>query len=392
MHDALQEYLESLDRDKLYRVDKTIKVGEFEVTEVVFLRRSDGQEEGPFIRKRMKRDSGFGNVYKRIWEAQSNGACFTYLPRIIECYTTTDEQIVVMEFVYGETLSDAIYRLNPSVQLASDVFEKICHAVLELHSAFSPPIIHRDLKPSNIMLSSQGLKLIDFGIARTYNSDAATDTTHFGTRPYAPPEQFGFGQTDERSDIYAMGMLLHYCLTEKLPAASAAKSGYHSPMIPEPYRVIIAKATALDPDARYSSVSEMLREFQRARDSLMLDVPDNADRSREVKGFFDLPIWVGTVYNIFLLFIWILFMWATGALIADPTSVFAGMDLLQSIVLGYGVFGIGMGLLVYLLSDKRMIKSYVPFLRRFSFLQEFLFCVIGAFAVAFLSGFLASIL
>ena len=78
----------------------------------------------------------------------------------------------------------------------------MCEAVRELHECFNPPLIHRDLKPANIVLSNGRVFLIDFGIARVYRSGSVSDTSHLGTRAYAPPEQYGFGQTDTRSDVY----------------------------------------------------------------------------------------------------------------------------------------------------------------------------------------------
>lgn len=77
-----------------------------------------------------------------------------------------------------------------------------------------------------------GLTIIDFGIARAFREGAAGDTAHFGTRCYAPPEQFGYGQTDERSDVYALGMLLYYLLAERDPSPSVAAAGFAGPEVP----------------------------------------------------------------------------------------------------------------------------------------------------------------
>lgn len=82
------------------------------------------------------------------------------------------------------------------------------------------------------MVSDAGLTIIDFGIARAFREGAAGDTAHFGTRCYAPPEQFGYGQTDERSDVYALGMLLYYLLAERDPSPSVAAAGFAGPEVP----------------------------------------------------------------------------------------------------------------------------------------------------------------
>lgn len=94
-----------------------------------------------------------------------------------------------------------------------------------------------------------GLTIIDFGIARAFREGAAGDTAHFGTRCYAPPEQFGYGQTDERSDVYALGMLLYYLLAERDPSPSVAAAGFAGPEVPFALRPVLQRACAFDPAA-----------------------------------------------------------------------------------------------------------------------------------------------
>lgn len=230
MSDDLAQYLDSLQREERYRVEKVLKASAYETTQRVWLMKEDGSEDGPFIRKFIKREMGLGIAYERIFEAQRSGCVFEHLPRVFECYPRDDELVVVMEFVEGETLQDLIYRLDPSIDLARVVFPLLCDAVCELHEKFDPPLIHRDLKPSNIIVSvdenpgsSAGdvrvsfggaracnVTIIDFGIAREVRVGAETDTAHFGTRDFAPPEQYGYGQTTASSDVYALGMLLFF--------------------------------------------------------------------------------------------------------------------------------------------------------------------------------------
>ena len=145
------------------------------------------------------------------------------------------------------------------------MFPKLCEAVRELHEAFDPPLIHRDLKPSNVMLTRDNLTLIDFGIARSFDEAAEQDTHHFGTRAYAPPEQFGYGQSDARTDVYALGMLLYFCLTEKTPDAKARRAGYRDAGVPEPLRAVVERAAAFDPRDRYASVRSSSRRLGRRR-------------------------------------------------------------------------------------------------------------------------------
>ena len=259
--DELTEYLKSLQREECYRVESVLKESEFETTQRVMFVGANGVEQGPFIRKYIARDSGLGSAYERVFEAQRQGRRFLYIPRIADCYTLGEALVVIMEYVQGETLQDVVYRCDPSMQLAADIFPRLCDAVLELHEGFGAPLIHRDLKPSNIMVSCGGLSLIDLGIAREYKGDATTDTHHFGTRAYAPPEQFGFGQTTVRSDVYALGMILYFCLVEQTPDAAVRERGFLDPRIPDPVRLVLLRATEFDPALRYESVRELKRAF-----------------------------------------------------------------------------------------------------------------------------------
>lgn len=259
--DELSEYLDSLQREDCYRVERTLKSSDLETTQVVSFVGSNGSTTGPYIRKYIKQDAGMGGVYERLHAAQREGGRFKGLPAVLECYRHDDELVVVMEYLPGETLESAVHRCKPSLELAADVFPRLCDAVSELHEDFDPPIIHRDLKPSNVILSSKGLSVIDFGIAREYKEGADTDTSHFGTRAFAPPEQFGFGQTTVRSDVYALGMILFFCLTGVTPSAAAREGGFADPRIPEPVRAVIRQATELDPKERFASCAEMKRSF-----------------------------------------------------------------------------------------------------------------------------------
>lgn len=259
--DELTEHLQALEREECYRVESVLKESSLETTQRVMFVGRNRAERGPFVRKYIARESGLGAAYERVFEAQRCGRRFLYIPRIEDYYTLGENFVVIMEYVQGETLHDAVYRCNPSMQLAADIFPRLCDAVLELHEGFATPLIHRDLKPSNIMVSYGGLSLIDLGIAREYKDDAVSDTRHFGTRAYAPPEQFGFGQTTVRSDVYALGMILYFCLMEKTPDASVREQGFFDERIPEPVRAVLFRATEFDPALRYENVRELKHAF-----------------------------------------------------------------------------------------------------------------------------------
>lgn len=112
-----------------------------------------------------------------------------------------------------------------------------------------PPIIHRDIKPSNILLTpSDHVILIDFDASREFDAGKPEDTVLLGTREYAAPEQYGFGQSDARSDIYALGVLLNKMLTGTYPRRECPECSLGE---------IITRCTALLSDQRYASVEEL---------------------------------------------------------------------------------------------------------------------------------------
>ncbi len=425
MHGQLEKYLETLQRDECYRTDAVLKQSDFERTERIYFAGRNGAEQGPYVRKRFAAESGIGDAYLRIWETQDRGQRFRHLPRIFECYDTESERIVVMEYVKGETLSDMVYRCDPSIDLAIGVFRQLCEAVRELHERFDPPIIHRDLKPSNIMLSSGELTIIDFGIARSFVPGRTEDTCRLGTRNYAPPEQFGFGQTSIRSDIYSMGMVLYYCLTEKNPDASLAETGFASSVVPDAFKPVLARATRLDPQQRYESVAVMREDFERAVDSMRpptgqpliwaaipspvpaaqaacigaaTKVPRGASPAKRIQNgsaaqprLSGIPVGVGIAWDAFLVMMWIFLLIADVAVILEPANTLSAYAPWGRWVMGIGAIMVPFSLLAYGLADKR------PFARRFSLLMrwrwglQLVICIAAATTMMFFSAFVAQL-
>ncbi len=261
MADDLQQYLDSLQRDDCYLVDSVLKKGELGRTERVYFIGSNGGKLGPFVRKTYRGCDGVGAAWRRVMDAQCTGARFVHLPRIVDCYEMGEDSAVVMEFVQGKTFDDVVYTRGASLQVAKDLFPGACDAATELHASFDPPLIHRDIKPSNLMLSGDEVVLIDLGIARSFDSEAAVDTARLGTRGFAPPEQFGFGQTDVRSDVYALGMLLFYLLTGKVPEPTNVEQVMREHHVPRGLREVVLKAAAFDPASRYATADDLKRAF-----------------------------------------------------------------------------------------------------------------------------------
>ena len=277
--DELGAYLAAVARDDCYRVvrplgavarmgaDPSVAGQAGTITELVQFEGANGAALGPFVRKRIDLALGVGTAYQELYEAQCSGARFAHVPRIVECYKTGRELVVVSEFIPGKTLDAFVNEAGPSIELSLSVVPAVCAAVAELHKAFDPPVVHRDLKPANIIVSEgpSGLSatLIDFGIARRYREGAAADTVRFGTRSYAPPEQYGFGQTSVRSDIYALGMIALFCITgEEAHGQPSAESLAHAG-VTGPYADAILQATSFDPGRRFASAEAFCTAFAR---------------------------------------------------------------------------------------------------------------------------------
>ena len=133
------------------------------------------------------------------------------LPRWKATFEDERGLCVVREYMEGTPLDQYAKNTRLSAHQAVALCVQLCDVLVCLHEQ-NPPIIHRDIKPSNIIVKPDGqIALIDFDIAREYHPDAKADTQCFATREYAPPEQYGFTQTDGRADIYATGVLFAGC-------------------------------------------------------------------------------------------------------------------------------------------------------------------------------------
>lgn len=143
------------------------------------------------------------------------------LPKVIDAFTYNNRHYMVMDLIEGETLTEIINQAQKPIPEADVVAwgSQLCLVLHYLHNQ-QPPIIYRDLKPDNIMVENGRIKLIDFGIARSFKENKKKDTVHLGTSGYAAPEQYAQAnqQSDAQTDIYALGATLHHLLTGLDPA------------------------------------------------------------------------------------------------------------------------------------------------------------------------------
>jgi len=191
------------------------------------------------------------------------------IPKVVDSFSQTGNYYLVMEYVEGDTLENLLAARGRPFSEAEvrPWLTQLCSALAYLHSQ-RPPIIFRDLKPDNIMLSRTGqIKLIDFGIARFFRPGKAHDTAFLGTTGYAPPEQYGQGQTDARSDVYGLGVTVHRLLTGYDPTATPLHLPpvrQLNPGVSQAMERVIARALEHDPAARWQSVGEIQAALQLA--------------------------------------------------------------------------------------------------------------------------------
>lgn len=172
---------------------------------------------------------------------------------------------LVMEYINGHTLQEvyADQKSPITVQLALKYAIQLCEILNYLHEQPNP-VIYRDLKPSNIMADEHGnLKLIDFGIARTFKEGQLNDTVALGTLVFAAPEQLENRQTDIRTDLYSLGATLYFLLT-----GGRYYSPLHStfelltPEIPYEYMILLKKLLETQPDQRFQNAREVKKQLE----------------------------------------------------------------------------------------------------------------------------------
>ncbi len=183
-----------------------------------------------------RRYSGSGEVYRRLLPV----LC-PHLPQIMEAAEQDGQTSVLEEYVQGDTLAELLMGARLTEREARQVTMQLCQALHVLHSMGA---VHRDVKPENVILRGSDAVLIDFDAARIYKVASESDTQVLGTTGFAAPEQYGIFQSDERADIFSLGVLLNIMLTGKHPSREMAvgKMGR-----------IVRKCTMTAPEQRYQS-------------------------------------------------------------------------------------------------------------------------------------------
>ncbi len=205
---------------------------------------------------------------------------------------------IVMECIEGITLKEYMHRKG--VLSVNEAVDFTCQIASALEHAHAKGIIHRDIKPHNIIITNEGvLKVTDFGLARAVSeSTTVAGSTAIGSVHYASPEQARGGFTDQRSDIYSLGVVMYEMFTGKLPfdgetpVAVAMKHLEEAPMppslensqIPEEVEAIILKAMAKDQNERYASVSALLEDLHAVLGTETVPVHSDKFSTRKLPG------------------------------------------------------------------------------------------------------------
>ena len=220
-------------------------------TAIQVLKKSDRSEivfaavdglDVPVIVKRLKEANP--EIYRGIAKLRNQ-----HIPLIYSIREQGEELCIVEEYIDGQTLEVYLAQEPLTDVQKIGLMIQLCEALEILHQC-KPAVIHRDIKPSNILISEDGvLKIIDFDASRQYKAEKNTsDTRLLGTIEYAAPEQFGYSQTDVRSDVYSIGVVLNEL---NIQEASSLKK----------WKTIVDKCTSFDPENRYKNVAELKKEL-----------------------------------------------------------------------------------------------------------------------------------
>lgn len=181
-------------------------------------------------------------AYEELYTLQSEN-----LPLIFDVINLEDGQIILEEYIDGITIAQVMETGRYRYSGAKKVIKGVCNALHILHER---NLVHRDVKPENVMIEKSGrVVLIDFNASRKI-STANKDTVVMGTVGYASPEQLGLSQSDTRTDIYAVGVLLNVMMTGKHPSEKLAHGKVGR---------IVRKCTSVSPDERYQTVEKLMK-------------------------------------------------------------------------------------------------------------------------------------
>ena len=185
--------------------------------------------------------TGNAEVYRKLLDYSCPN-----LPVTLEVASRGEEHLVLEEYIQGDTLDFLLKDSRFTPNETKKIITQVCKALWVLHSVGA---VHRDVKPENIILRGSQAVLIDFDAARLYKPQEEADTQILGTTGFAAPEQYGLSQTDQRTDIYAVGVLMNVMLTGKHPSKQLASGRLGR---------VVERCTQVAPKKRYPNVQKLM--------------------------------------------------------------------------------------------------------------------------------------
>lgn len=183
------------------------------------------------------------------------------IPKAYRIFEENGEVYLVREYIEGMSLAQMVLQKGGiSEAEICRISRKICQTAEQFQNP-DEPMIHRDIKPENIVVTPDGeVVFIDFGTMRSYKKDGSRDTFVVGTRGTAAPEQYGYTQTDQRTDVYAIGQTMLYMVSESYEMNQLSECAVSRRM-----KKIIEKACSFEPDKRYGDAAQLRRAVEKCQ-------------------------------------------------------------------------------------------------------------------------------
>ncbi len=235
-----------------FRLDKYRKIADINMRKNVYLVQHV-ETNRIFVRKEQKIYCREVYEYLKTWNNP-------HIPKIFECIEGEDTLILIEEYIQGESLAEHLKEKGVYSQEEVCCFViTICDVLERLHQ-LPQPIIHGDLKAENIIIQENGiLKIINFNTVNDGENEKEFAKGIMGNQKYASPEQFGYSQSEVRADIYSLGVMMNYLLTNKYPDEYLFDYEREEKIS---LSYIIGKCIEISPDGRYENVTDLRQDLQ----------------------------------------------------------------------------------------------------------------------------------
>lgn len=219
------------------------------VTGILCVLKWGRNRQAEFLRNEME-------IMKKMADRKLSG-----IPKAYRIFEENGEVYLVREYIEGMSLAQMVLQKGGiSEAEICRISRKICQTAEQFQNP-DEPMIHRDIKPENIVVTpGDEVVFIDFGTMRSYKKDGSRDTFVVGTRGTAAPEQYGYTQTDQRTDVYAIGQTMLYMVSESYEMNQLSECAVSRRM-----KKIIEKACSFEPDKRYGDAAQLRRAVEKCQ-------------------------------------------------------------------------------------------------------------------------------